>query len=814
MKQVPLSQQIVPALEQERLGQSDDYRIRSRREQLQAFSIYLIRFFLLLALLFGVLNARADQGYDGKPRRTVAVVLSGGGAKGTAHIGVLKALEAYGVPIDYIAGTSMGAIIGGMYAAGYSPEEMEKLVLSPEFENASRGYIPEEFFFYYLKRDQDPSWINFHSSLEDRFELQNILRTNLPTNIVSPILMDFMFMELLGPASAAAGNRFDSLFVPFRCVASDIRNKKEVVFDQGNLADAVRASMTYPFYFKPITVDGMVMMDGGMFNNFPADVVQRDFRPDVVIGSAVSDNPEPPNPNDIISQLQNMLMHETRYEIFSEYGLIITPPVPQLSVTDFSQSEALIRAGYEAARDRLGEIFSMINHVRAPEEVEALRHRFRDGIPDPVVGRIIVKGLDDCQEEYVRFNLLPGEGPVSLGKIRDSYLRVVANHPFKHVYPRMEYNPQNGFFDLCLDMEKSPEFLHSVGGNISSKSINQFFGKMEFQRLCRTPLTLTGNLFLGNLYTSSGLSGRIDFPGEYPFYLKTEWIFSHWKFTTAPVYLFEEQKPSFITQRELLGDLRIGIPVRNHAKLEAGILWAQMKDHYYNTRIFSRTDIPDNTIFEPLLSFLSLEYSTLNRKQYASRGTFVHLTLRHIQGEEKHQPGSTSPSKDRVEQSHSWWEFLGQYENFLFEKARFNPALVAELFYSNRPAFANVTATQIMTRQFNPLPLAQSRFLPDFRDNRYLAVGLKNIYSFTRKMQLQAEAYFFRTLGGIHQQTPETKTLTQKTSDPSIMANMALIYHAGPGPLSLSVSYFQHDVQPWAFMLNFGYILFNRKVFN
>lgn len=814
MKQVPINQQILPAMEQDRLWRGEELQTRTKREQIQAFLIYLIRFFILLALLFGVLSARADQGFDGKPRRSVAVVLSGGGAKGIAHIGVLKALEAYGVPIDYIAGTSMGAIIGGMYAAGYSPEEMEKLVLSPEFENASRGYIPDKFFFYYLKQDQDPSWINFHSSLEDRFELENILRANLPTNIVSPIQMDFMFMELLGPASATAGYSFDSLFVPFRCVAADIRNKTEVSFDRGNLADAVRASMTYPFYFKPITIDGMVMMDGGMFNNFPADIVQRDFRPDVVIGSAVSDNPEPPCSNDLISQLQNMLMHETRYEVFSEHGLIITPEVPSLSVTDFSQSEAMIMLGYDAAMARMGEIFTMINHVRPPEEVASRRNEFRDQTPDPVVGRIIVNGLDACQEDYVKFNLMSGEGPISLEKIRDNYLRVMANHPFKHVYPRMRYNPENGFFDLCLEMEKSPEFMHSVGGNISSKSINQLFGKMQYQRLCRTPLTVTGNVFLGNLYNSSGLTARIDLPGKLPFYLQTEWIYSHWKFTTSPAFIFEEQKPSFITQREMLADLRLGIPMRNHAKLETGILWAEIKDHYFNTMIFSRTDVADNTSFSPLVSFITLEYSTLNRKQYASKGTFAHLSLRHIQGDEIYQPGSTSTTKEQVGQKHSWWEFLGQYEKFLFEQTRFNPGLVAELYYSNRPVFANATSTQIMTRQFNPLPLAQTRYLPDFRHERYLAVGMKNIFSFTRKTQLQAEAYWFNPLRYPFENVSETKNLSNNPPDPSIMANLAFIFNAGPGPVSLSISYFQHDAQPWAFMFNFGYILFNRKVFN
>lgn len=814
MKQVIFNHQIHPALEQEKLWRGGEIRPRSKREQLQAFAIYLLRFFVIAALLLAVLNASAGVGSDGNPIRSVAVVLSGGGAKGMAHIGVLKALEEYGVPIDYIAGTSIGAIIGGMYAAGYSPQEIEEIVHSREFEDASRGHIDEKYFFYYLKPEQDPSWINFHFGWEDRFELQNILRNNIPTNIVSPILMDLMFMELLGPASAKAGNNFDQLFVPFRCIAADIQNRVEVAFDRGNLADAVRASMTYPFYFKPIKIDGNVMMDGGMFNNFPADVVQRDFNPDVVIGSVVSDNPAPPSPNDLISQLQNMLMHHTSYEIFSQYGLIINPDVPQLSVTDFSSSDALIKIGYDATMEKMGEIFSMINHVRPQEDVAERRHQFRDQTPDPVVGRIIISGLDECQEEYVKINLQPGHGPVSLSQIRENYLRVMANNRFQHVYPRMQYNAETGFFDLCLEMEKSPEFVQSLGGNISSRSINQAFGKLQFQKLCRTPFTASGNFFFGNLYNSAGVSGRIDFPGRFPIFLRSEFIYSHWKFTTAPVFFFEEQKPSFITQREMLADLRLGFPVNNTSKIELGGMWADIKDNFFNNRVFSRTDIADNTNFSPFIAFITFEHSTLNRKQFANQGSFLNLSLRYIDGIEKYTPGSTSDLLNPVEKTHSWWEFIGRFEHFFLSESSFNPGLVGELYYSDRPVFANSTSTMIMTRQFNPLPLAKTRFMPDFRSNRYLAIGLKNIFCFTRKINLQAEAYFFQPLREIRLRADMIDNSRERLPNPSLMANMALIYNAAPGPISISISYFQHDIQPWAFMFNFGYILFNRKAFN
>jgi len=148
----------------------------------------------------------------------VAVVLSGGGAKGVTHIGVLKALEESGIPIDYIAGTSMGAIIGGLYASGYSPDQMLQIINTDEFTNWITGKLDPKYTYFFRQGQPDPSWISF------KFKYDSILQTKLPTNLISPIRMDFAFLELFSEASAVASQDFDKLMVPFRCVAADIGN--------------------------------------------------------------------------------------------------------------------------------------------------------------------------------------------------------------------------------------------------------------------------------------------------------------------------------------------------------------------------------------------------------------------------------------------------------------------------------------------------------------------------------------------------------------------------------------------------------------
>ena len=156
--------------------------------------------------------------------QSVAVVLSGGGAKGMAHIGVLKALEENNIPIDYIAGTSMGAIVGGMYACGFTIDEMIEHFNSEEFAIWLSGEIEEEYQFYYKRDDNDAEWINA------RFDIDTVISPRfVPTSIISPVQMDFAFLKFFSRPSAACGYDFDKLMIPFRCVASNIEDNQAYI---------------------------------------------------------------------------------------------------------------------------------------------------------------------------------------------------------------------------------------------------------------------------------------------------------------------------------------------------------------------------------------------------------------------------------------------------------------------------------------------------------------------------------------------------------------------------------------------------------
>lgn len=172
-----------------------------------------------------------------------------GGAKGLTHIGIIRALEENNIPIDYITGTSMGAIIGSLYAMGYSPDDMEKLIRSEDFKRwYSGGY--RKYIYYFKRNPPTPEFINIRVSLKN--PLHKVKTQFLPSSVVDPLQMNLAFVELFRPGYCALPGNFDNLFIPFRCVASDVYNKRPIIFKEGDLGDAVRASMSFLACSNPL----------------------------------------------------------------------------------------------------------------------------------------------------------------------------------------------------------------------------------------------------------------------------------------------------------------------------------------------------------------------------------------------------------------------------------------------------------------------------------------------------------------------------------------------------------------------------------
>jgi NTE family protein len=732
-------------------------------------------------------------------------VLSGGGAKGASHIGVIRALEEEGIPIDYITGTSMGAIIGGLYAIGWTTQQMEEVMLSDDFANWVDGEIGEEYKFYFKMPEPNASWLSL------RFNIDSAFRHKMPVNIVSPVLMDFVFMELYSAAAAAANYDFDNLFVPFRCVAADVQNNEAVTLRKGNLGNAIRASMTFPFYFRPIRIDGRLLFDGGMYNNFPADVMYDDFFPEIIIGSRASSAFGNLREDDLTSQLEAMLTSVTDYEVPCDNGVLIQPTLRDVNVIDFRHTKAFIDSGYAATRRLIPEIRKFVYDTISKQEIDQRREKFLATQPPLIVDRIHITGLDENQTRYVNRLLRLGEDQVPLEKIKVEYFKLIADDKINHIFPQLKYNSATGFFDMHLEVKRENDILVEFGGNVSSASINSAYIGARYNFLGLHALTASLSSYIGRFYSSAQIGGRLDLSTVLPVYFEPVLTFSQWDYFKASTYFFEDKTPSFLQQNEIKWTLNFGIPVRNRSKLVGGFTSFRLNDEYYQTNFFTRADTADQTRFNGFSPFLLYEMSTLNNKQYSYRGRLFHASARLVTGEEVHTPGSTSLRRNTMDKTHTWWQLKMKYEQFFEVVKPYRIGIFSEVVLSTQNMFSNYTSTALTAPAFHPIPISKTEFLPEYRAHNYAALGLRNIFIIRRNLDFRLEAYAFSPYRAILQDDNFLAYYGPAFSTLNLAGSAGLVFHTPVGPLSLSVNYFERSENPVSVLLNLGYIIFNSR---
>ena len=387
----------------------------------------------------------------------VGLVLSGGGAKGLTHIGIIRALEENNIPIDYITGTSMGAIIGSLYAMGYSPDDMEELLKSEDFKRWYSGQIEEKYVYHFKKNVPTPEFFNIRFSFKD--SLKNFKPQFLPTSVVNPIQMNLVFVDLYARATASCKGDFDKLFVPFRCIASDVYNKKQLVMRNGDLGDAVRASMSFPFMFKPIEIDNVLAYDGGIYNNFPTDVMRDDFHPDIIIGSVVSTNPTKPKENDLMSQIENMVMQKTDYSIPDSMGILMTFKYDNVSLMDFQRIDELHDIGYNRTISMMDSIKSRIQRRVNLDNIRLRRMVYRSNYPELRFKNIIIDGANPQQQAYIKKEFHSSDNKeFTYENLKEGYFRLLSDNMISEIIPHAVYNPEDETYDLHLKVKLENNF--------------------------------------------------------------------------------------------------------------------------------------------------------------------------------------------------------------------------------------------------------------------------------------------------------------------------------------------------------------------
>lgn len=733
----------------------------------------------------------------------IGVVLSGGGANGIAHIGVLKALEENNIPIDYITGTSQGALIASLYAMGYSPAQIEGLVNMPVFKDMLEGIVDDKYAYYFKRSDNDASWVSFKLSVD------SVISAKLPTNVLSPISMDFALMEFLG-APATKINNFDSLFIPFRCVASDIEKKESVVFRNGNLAEAVRASVAYPFYIPPIRVDGKLLFDGGLYNNFPSNVMYNDFFPDFIIGSNVSSNTTA-DEDDLFSQVKSMLQSKSNYDILCEGGVFIEPKT-NVGLFDYSRPQPVIDSGYAAAMRHVKHILELTECRSTPQELNAKRMAFNNKKAKLPYDNIYITGLNKKQTDYATKILRHKKELVDINEIKEGYFRLASDNKIKSIYPKTVFNPKTGYNDLYLNVKKERDLITYFGGNFSNRPISQGYFAMQYNYLGRFASEMSANAYFGKLYSSVQLKNRLDFPFRLPIYIEPCITWQTWDYYKSSNAFLEDVKPAYLKQHEEYANLNIGFPTGKKGRFITGAGVAQTTDRYYQINSFSVQDTADRTDFRVFTSHATYQINSLNRKQYASQGECVNINVRYVLGEETNTPGSTSTDTvNKYTKNHEWLVIRAKAERYFNRRGTFRFGISGEGVFSAQTLFNNYTSSVLAAPAFQPTPDSKTIFLENYRAHKFIAGGVKFIVNLYKSVEFRLEMHAFQPINTLVK-TPDLKTTYGKTlALQHYVGTSALVWHTPVGPMCLSVNYYDQEKNPLSILFHFGYIIFNKR---
>ncbi len=733
----------------------------------------------------------------------VGLVLSGGGAKGLAHIGVIKALEEREIPIDYIVGTSMGGAIGAMYASGMSVEEMIAYVSTEKYWRMSEGNVGSEFRFYYREPLRDAGMLRIN------VKKGSGLKVVLPTHYIDSEPLDWETMQGLAFSSLRCKENFDSLMIPFRCVAADVENKQEVIFKSGSISEAIRASMTYPFYIPPIRVDGKLLFDGGIYNNFPVDVLYNEFMPDIIIGSNVSHSSSKVDEGDVMSQLENLIVYRDNPTVNCDHWVNIELNV-EGGTFDFRMAPEIVELGYQQALKYLDRILETTPVRRSKQEVEIKRKNFLN-LPFPkTLTSLSVEGLSAKENEHLESSLLVGLKEMSLGHFEPRYYSFWKEPGISSVYPVVhpDTNNPDGYM-LELRVKKSPPIQVSLGGNFSSRSINTGMVSVVQRPLKSFNFMWYGNSYFGRFYGSALLG--IEYRNRsyrIPIGVSVEYCQNRWDYYRSVSAFFEDTKPSFVVNYDRYLKAQWRWASSQHSVVKFQTFAIDQRDRYYQTKQFLSVDTADVTDLEGWVNKLSWDFNTLNAIQYPTEGNRWMIQLKNVNGTELTIPGTTNLIRDSSLTHQNWQSIQIRCEGYLKMYKAWSLGYALEGVHSNQKVFNNYASSVIQQQAFHPIAESSTFFMDQFRGLTYVGAGVKSVLQINSNLHWRLEGYQMNAYR-YYAQDNFSKAVLNRDVQRNRIYSTSLVYQTLAGPLSLQLNYYERKAEPFSLMIHFGYILYN-----
>ncbi|WP_210442828.1 patatin-like phospholipase family protein [Vibrio crassostreae] len=624
---------------------------------------------------------QSQQAEQAHKRPTVAVVLAGGGAKGAAHIGVLKALEEMQIPVDYITGTSMGSYVGGLYATGMSADEIESFIYTVDWNRGYRDRVNRSD-----RRVRDKEY-------EDRYQLNTDLglgwgEIKARKGVVQGQNMLRILRETTGNLSPL--DSFDHLAIPYRSVATDIIELEEVVIDHGHLVDAMMASMSVPGALPPYEVDGRMLVDGGVTNNMPVDVA-RAMGADIVIAVDISTNYK--SKEDFTNflaaadQLSNYLVQRSTQEqaaTLTDHDFFLRPDVGEMETTEFDKMPTAYHAGYEATRqytEQLSKLsLSNADYQHYIDDKQKARRQLKHG-DKTKIDKVVINNNTHYSDKLLenRLNLDAGE-VLKTSEIESKVQDLYALDRFELV--TYEFDTVDGEEQLHVDVdEKSwgPNYLNF-----------RFFLEDDFSTTSQYSIGVSANFTDINSHGAElrtniemGTDKRIEAELYSPFF-SSQKLFTSASIVYSkqnrnlPVDIDEIEEPTLdvtndyfpMTYSEYVGELALGYQPTLWQELKFGLRYTDG-----DVEVASLPSLGSGG-YKRIGGFMGYRLDTLDNFSLPTKGFFV--DLEYLVSHDDFDNDSSVGESDLTSESDTVYEFSA---NFMAAQSIEKHTLVAKLDY-------------------------------------------------------------------------------------------------------------------------------------
>lgn len=738
-------------------------------------------------------NEKVHKVYKGQ-RPRIGVVLSGGGAKGIAHVGVLKVLEELDIPIDYIGGTSMGSIIGGLYAYGYSAKELDSILRAADWG---------------MLLNDKPDWTDVYYSNKTNYILRLPFSfgenaTITPIGFLKGQHINNLFYTLT--SQAYKFKNFKEFNIPFFCVAADIGDAKIDYLEEGNLAQAMRASMAVPGVFAPVKLDGKLLVDGGVLNNFPVDYML-EKGVDIIIGVDVGFSYSGvENVSSFMDVLEEVIFMGSKNKVMDNRkncDIFIQPNIKGYTTTSFSKTDSLLARGEAAARDpKIYQKLKDLSEELKSYGIEPKQAKKPYLPPNSVfITKIEYEGLDKYNKGYINqfMQIEPGKW-TKLSDITDGVDRLYGTNTFKSV--SYEFKIDTTYKDgtiLVVEVEEAPSNTFNLGIKYDNERLAGLLAGLEFKNLGFKNSQLTLDVELSKLAMVT-----LDYT-VMPNWRNTKSKLSLWTpsigagvdFYKISTYLY--RNPSDFTERtsEIRSNrYRARIYGQSNWKLNIlglGLTYEYAGNKEYISSAIDRKDVFNNSYVYPYAYF---RHNSFNKKSYPTSGSKMNVEVTFpISLNRKGNNSSIPPASHFLS---AYW--TGDFALSIGKRVSFYPGFtLGSILFRNSPVIP--IQFQFFQGGCAYVPGWYSTMMPGVQLGQSSGYNLVNL-RLTAQFMLFKNTYL-SVRGGIGKAEYEIADMIKHFDRLIYGGNIGISYNTPIGPVGLSFQ--TSNVQKFNIYLNIGY---------